>query len=337
VDYATSDGTAAAPGDYAVTSGTLNFADGETEKTFAVPVAWDGVAEGNETVSLGLANATGSDLGTNSTAVLHIADDGASGPVQFSASAYAVGESGGMATIAVTRSGGSLGGPVTVDYATSDGSATAGSDYTEMHGTLTFGPGETTKTFDIPVTSDSTHEDAETVNLTLSNPGGGTSLGSLATAALTITDDDPAAGTPDPPAPAHGSGSNLQSSPGNPNPAGSQTAAADKVAPKLTLSAKKLQRALKAKVLVIKVRSNEAARLTLTGKVFKGQTGTVLGKASTTVGTGKTVTIKLKLTKQLLAAIQQSLVKGKGKVTLTVTAVDGAGNKASAARKITIS
>jgi hypothetical protein len=253
-----------------------------------------------------------------------------------------------MATITVNRSG-NLGGPVTVDYATSDGSASAGSDYTETHGTLTFGAGETTKTFEVPVTSDSTHESDETVDLTLSNPGGGTTLGSPATAALTITDDDAApAGTPDPEPPAAETPTpqtpatppaepNLQSSPANPNPAGSQTAAVDKVAPKLTLSAKKLQRALKAKVLVIKVRSNEAARLTLTGKVFTGKKGTALGTASTTVGTGKTVTIKLKLNKKSLAAIRRALLKGKAKITLTVVAVDGAANKRSAARKITAS
>ena len=46
-----------------------------------------------------------------------------------------------MVTITVRRSGGSLGGPVTVDYATSDGTATAGSDYAAVNGTLTFGPG----------------------------------------------------------------------------------------------------------------------------------------------------------------------------------------------------
>ncbi len=65
VDYATSDGTAGAPGDYAATSGTLNFADGETTKTFDVPVNWDGLAEGDETISLALSNpANGADLGT---------------------------------------------------------------------------------------------------------------------------------------------------------------------------------------------------------------------------------------------------------------------------------
>ena len=104
VNYATSDGTAGAPGDYATTSGTLNFADGETTKSFDVPVNWDGLAEGDETISLALSNpANGADLGTHAASVIHITDDGASAPVQFSAGSYDVSETGGPATITVNR------------------------------------------------------------------------------------------------------------------------------------------------------------------------------------------------------------------------------------------
>ena len=59
---------------------------------------------------------------------------------------------------------------VRIDYATSDGTATAGSDYRATSGTLTFGPGETAKTISVPVLDDSHHEGAETLTLTLSNP-----------------------------------------------------------------------------------------------------------------------------------------------------------------------
>src|SRR5207248_2665919 len=142
-------------------------------------------------------------------AVLHIADDGASGPVQFSAGAYNVPENGGPATITVSRSGGSLGGPVTVDYATSDGTAHAGVDYTETHGTLTFGDNEATKTFQVPVIDNSTHQGGRSLGLTLSHPGGGTALGSPATSAINIADDEPAG-----------------------------SASGDKTAPKLTVTAK---------------------------------------------------------------------------------------------------
>jgi len=77
-------------------------------------------------------------------------------------------------------------GIVTVDYATSNGTATAGSDYTATSGTLTFNQGETAKTFSIPITRDSIFEVPETVSLTLSNPNGSAVLGATPTAVLTI-------------------------------------------------------------------------------------------------------------------------------------------------------
>ena len=61
---------------------------------------------------------------------------------------------------------------VSVDYATGDGSATAGSDYTATSGTLTFNAGETTKTVRVAVLDDAVNDDEETFTLTLSNPSG---------------------------------------------------------------------------------------------------------------------------------------------------------------------
>ena len=192
IDYATSDGTATAGSDYAAASGTLNWAAGDgADKTFTVPVTWDGRGEGPESINLALTNpGGGSDLGANSVAVLSIGDDGESGPLVLTSTSYSVAEANAVVTITVTRSGGSLGGPVTVDYATSGGTATAGSDYADASGTLTFGPGEASKSFTVPVTSDSTHEGDETFQVALSNAGGGASLGSPAGATVTITDDD---------------------------------------------------------------------------------------------------------------------------------------------------
>jgi hypothetical protein len=59
---------------------------------------------------------------------------------------------------------------VTVEYTTSDGTANAPSDYVATSGTLTFAPGETTKTIDVPVVGDLTIEPDETFTATLSNP-----------------------------------------------------------------------------------------------------------------------------------------------------------------------
>jgi len=77
-----------------------------------------------------------------------------------------------------------------VNYATSDGTAVAGTDYVGTNGTLTFGAGETTKTFTIGITNDTIVNGNRTVTLSLSAPGGGARLGTPATAMLTITDDD---------------------------------------------------------------------------------------------------------------------------------------------------
>jgi hypothetical protein len=104
---------------------------------------------------------------------------------QFSSSTFEVSESAGAATITVTRAD-APGGVFTVRYATSDGTGAAGSDYTAASGTLTFGVGETTKTFSVAVASDSVVEGDETVSLTLSEPGCEATLGSPAAATLTI-------------------------------------------------------------------------------------------------------------------------------------------------------
>jgi hypothetical protein len=111
------------------------------------------------------------------------------GTLQLSSASYSVGENQGVATITVTRTGGSD-GAVAVNYAASNGTATAGNDYTAASGTLTFADGETSKTFTVPIIDDSTVEANETVNLALSDPTGGATLGSLVLAKLTIVDND---------------------------------------------------------------------------------------------------------------------------------------------------
>ena len=83
---------------------------------------------------------------------------------------------------------------VSVAYATADGTATAGSDYTATSGTLVFGPGQTTKTVAVPIIEDTTFEADETFTLTLSNPVHGT-LGTPS-ATGTITNDDAATARP---------------------------------------------------------------------------------------------------------------------------------------------
>jgi hypothetical protein len=123
------------------------------------------------------------------------------GTLQFSAPTYSVGEAGPVATITVTRTGGSD-GTVGAQYATSNGTATGGAsctggiDYVTTSGTVTFVGGDTSETFTVPICNDLLDEPDETLNLALSNPTGGAVLGSPSSAVLTITDDDlPGSGT----------------------------------------------------------------------------------------------------------------------------------------------
>jgi hypothetical protein len=108
--------------------------------------------------------------------------------IDFSNAAFSIGEAGTEAIITVHRSG-STNGSATVDYATSDGSATAGSDYVATNGTLIFADGETNKTFSVAILDDDLTEVNETVELSLSGPTG-TELGEVSNAVLTITDND---------------------------------------------------------------------------------------------------------------------------------------------------
>ena len=96
-------------------------------------------------------------------------------------------------TLTVTRPGGSN-VPVTVTYATSDGTAVAGTDYTAATGTLTFTPSQTSATITIPVLDDGVFQTSnKTFNVTLSNPSGGAPLGAPSSAVVTLTEKD---GTP---------------------------------------------------------------------------------------------------------------------------------------------
>ena len=77
---------------------------------------------------------------------------------------------------------------VTVDYATSDGTATAGADYTQASGTLTFAPGETQKTVNVAVLDDAHDDGGETLTLTLSNPSGAVLADAQASGVIENTD-----------------------------------------------------------------------------------------------------------------------------------------------------
>ncbi|MDQ3197085.1 MAG: hypothetical protein M3Q32_12185, partial [Pseudomonadota bacterium] len=112
---------------------------------------------------------------------------------------YSVTEGTANAVITVTRTGGANTAAATVNIAVSGGTATVNSDFTAPPAAVTIPAGAASATVNIPITNDTAAEPSETVNLTLSAPGAGTTLGTQTTAVLTIADNDSGGTTPPPP------------------------------------------------------------------------------------------------------------------------------------------
>ena len=197
VQFATSDGSATAGLDYLATNGILSFADGEVSKSFAVPVILDSISEPTETVNLILSNPTGGALlGAQSRARLQIINNDfvIYGNVVFSSPVYSVTENAGAASVSVLRAGGTATN-ISVVVSTADGTGVAGRHYLGITNTLTWGVGDNTpRTFSVTIIDNQLVDGNKTVNLVLSNPGGGASVGLPGQAVLTILDDDTAPG-----------------------------------------------------------------------------------------------------------------------------------------------
>ena len=189
VNYATADpsmGPAAAAGtDYERVSGTLTFVPGDVSRTVRVPLLDDSLDEPDEAFALVLTDLRGATLGRGS-ALGTIRDDDE--PPALAIKDASGDEDVGALAFDVTLSAAS-GTQVSASYATADGTATAGSDYTAAMGTLEFAPGEVSKTIRVEILDDSAHEaDEETFELTLSGLVNVTAANVSATG--TIRDDD---------------------------------------------------------------------------------------------------------------------------------------------------
>jgi photosystem II stability/assembly factor-like uncharacterized protein len=132
-------------------------------------------------------SATATDPNGNTSEFSAADSTAASGSVQFNTVSIAVIEDIGSLPITVLRTGGST-GSLTVDYATANASAIAGQDYTSTSGTLTFGPGETSKTIQIPILDDATTEADEFFTVSLSNTPSLESLGVGDSMLITVQD-----------------------------------------------------------------------------------------------------------------------------------------------------
>ena len=190
VQFATSNLTAIGGNDYVATNSVLTWNSGDnTPKTFTVRMLDDGVVEGDETVGLHLFNpSVPNALGLQATATLTIVDDDFFGTVQFISGTFKVNENAGWATVMVTRTNG-FAQTVSVNFQTINGTANT-SHYTPTSGTLIFGPGEMSKTFDVRIQDNPLEDGNRFLTLQLSgvNPSG--QLGAPATAILTIVDDE---------------------------------------------------------------------------------------------------------------------------------------------------
>jgi hypothetical protein len=174
VNYATADGSATAPGDYVAKTGSVTFAAGETSKTVNVSVNGDRLAEGDEYLYLLLGTVTNAGVGTGQ-AWGTIVDSEPT--ISINSVSTTEGNSGSkLLTFTVTLSA-AYDQTVTVGYATQNGSARTGKDYTAKSGTLTFLAGQTTKTFTISIKGDRQRESDEWFNVVLRSPSANALIG----------------------------------------------------------------------------------------------------------------------------------------------------------------
>ncbi|WP_422033600.1 Calx-beta domain-containing protein [Reyranella sp.] len=188
VAYATADGTALAGQDYVAKSGTITFAAGETQKTVSVTVNGDRVAELNETLALRLSAPTGATVADGAAAGTILTDDVIVPKIAIADASLKEGDSGARNLAFTVTLSEATSGPVTVTYATADGTAKAGEDYTAQTGTLTFAAGETSKVINVAVMGDTVIERKETLKINLTTPAGATLADAAATG--TILNDD---------------------------------------------------------------------------------------------------------------------------------------------------
>lgn len=181
VSYATVDGTATtADNDYLAQSGTVDFAPGQTLQTKVVNVVGDDAIEADETFDVQISSPLHATLG-NATTVVTITnnDPVPSGSAVLSVSGASVRE-GKLGTtrllsFTIVRSGETT-TAVDVDFATTNGSASAPTDYLAATGNVTFGANETTKTIDVTVNGDRRLEHNETFFLSLLDPSVGAAI-----------------------------------------------------------------------------------------------------------------------------------------------------------------
>jgi Ca2+-binding RTX toxin-like protein len=180
--------------DYAYTEGLLTFAPGEVLKSISVPLYDDTAAEFAEAFQVELRSPSGATLGRSRAAVTIVDDDTVAAVPVVTVSDVVVDEKAGWADL-VVRLDAAAAGTVSVNYATVDGTALAGSDYGAVSGVLAFAPGEMVKTVRVALLDDAVAEGAETFRLALSNAQGAT-LAQAQARVVIAANDGPVQATP---------------------------------------------------------------------------------------------------------------------------------------------
>jgi hypothetical protein len=191
VDYATGPGTASVGTEYTTKSGTLTFTPGQAMKTVTIVTKGDLVDEPNENFVVNLTNPVNAGFGTAQGTATILDDDDASPAIAASIADPAPvteGNSGTQNVILTVTLSAAPSQTVKVGYATASGSATSGSDFNNKTGTLTFNPGQTSKTLSVAVKGDLKDENAESFFVNLQNLQG-VGPGDVQ-ASVTINDND---------------------------------------------------------------------------------------------------------------------------------------------------
>ena len=178
--------------DYTASSTTITIVAGSTSGAVTITAASDALDEANETVIVDITGVTnGTESGTQQVTTTIMDDDDAP-TISVNDPSVAEG-SVGNATLGFTITlSAASGQTITVDYATANGTATAGTDYTSVSGSLTFNAGETSKTVNVTVAGDTVTEPDETILLNLSNAGNATIADNQGSGTITNDDAEPA-------------------------------------------------------------------------------------------------------------------------------------------------
>ncbi len=184
VAYTTGNGTATAGTDYTATSGSLTWSDGDTTpRLVSIPLNTSLAFYGPRTFTFTLSTPTGgAALGTASVTVSITGSSSSPavpGTLGFSSSSATVAQTAGSFVVPVNRTSGSS-GAIAVSYATSNGSATAGNEYTATSGTLSWADGDTAvKNITVPICNASSYNGSHTFTISLSSPTNGAVLSTI--------------------------------------------------------------------------------------------------------------------------------------------------------------